>query len=328
MAETVLKLNRVSKIFGPFDAVNRINLEVKRGDVVALLGPNGAGKTTTIKLIAGLIRPTFGEILIKNENGEFQNIHKKSTNLVKIGFLIDIPSFYRGVSANQILKFLGRAQRIPKNKLIPRIDKLLKIFNLYKWRDEKVQYFSKGMTQKLGIISAMLADPEILIFDEPQTGIDPKARVEVRNIITSLKKMGKTIIICSHMIHEMSQLCNKIAFINRGKLIAFDTIENMQKGLKINEITCQFLNPINIGIEKLLRRIIEDLKPYLDTEIKRPVDYIPEMDVIKIYFDGKKESRARMLEILASNYKSDFTLISYSQPRTNLLEQIYDKTIV
>lgn len=325
----LIKLNKVSKIFGPFNAVNKVSFDIKRGDTIALLGPNGAGKTTIVKMIAGLIKPTYGEILISNTKGNLQDINRKSTNLIKMGFLIDVPSFYKAVSAYQILRFLGRAQGVPKKKLESRIENLLKLFRLYRWRNEKVQYFSKGMKQKLGIISAMLIDPEILILDEPQTGIDPKARVEVRKIISSLnKELGKTILICSHMIHEISQICDKIAFMNKGKLIAYDKIENLQKKLKINEITCQILDPISSEIDNLVEKISTELKPYLDYKIEPPIQYFYDTQQLRIYFDGRRKTKADMLDILTTKFKSEFRLISYSQERSNLLEQLYTETIV
>ncbi len=325
----LIKLNKVSKIFGPFNAVNKVSFEINKGDAIALLGPNGSGKTTIVKMIAGLIKPTYGEVLISNKKGKLQDIGKKSTNLIKVGFLIDIPSFYKSVSAYQILRFLGRAQLVPKKELDSRIEDLLRLFRLYKWRDEKVQYFSKGMKQKLGIISAMLIDPDILILDEPQTGIDPKARVEVRKIIANFnKEKGKTILICSHMIHELSQICEKIAFINRGELIAYDTIENLQRKLKINELTCQILDPISSGVDDLLKKITKELEPYLDYNIDPPIQYFYDTQQLRIYFDGKRKAKAEMLDILTTKFKSNFRLISYSQERSNLLEQLYTETIV
>ncbi len=326
--QIIIKLENVSKKFGSFYAVKNVNLEVNKGDVVGFVGPNGAGKTTTIKMIANLIKPSSGNIYILNMDGKLQDISKNSRNLVKRGFLVDIPSFYKSVTAYQILRFMARAQHYPKEKIDGRIEELLKLFKLYEWRDEKVMFYSKGMTQKLGIIVSMLIDPDILILDEPQTGVDPKARLEIRTIISNLQKQGKTIFLCSHLLHEISEVCNKLAIIHKGRLVTFDTIENLEKVLTINEIYCQLLGHINTGKENsIVKKVTESIKQFLDTKIEMPVVYDPESREFKIYFDGKKESKAEILELLVSDYKSDFRIISFSQPRTNLLEQAYFEKI-
>jgi len=226
----VMRLENITKKFGKFTAVDNITLEVHEGDTIGLVGPNGAGKTTTIKMIAKLLRPTSGKILVLNKQGELEDITGKSKDLVKFGFLIDQPFFY-DMTAYQILRYFARAQNYPKDKINDRIDELLKLFGLSEWKKKKVKTFSKGMRQKTGIIQSILVDPQIIILDEPQTGLDPKARIEIRAMLRELQKMGKTIFVASHMLHEISEVCDKIALINHGRIVAFDTIENLEKNL-------------------------------------------------------------------------------------------------
>ena len=240
----VMKLENLSKTYGNHLAVDKINIEVHEGETIGLIGPNGAGKTTTIKMIANLIRATSGKILVMNKQGELQPLNGISRDLIKFGFLIDVPFFY-DMTANQILRFFANAQDYPKEKINDRIDELLRLFKLSDWKHKKVKTFSKGMRQKLGIIQAILVDPQIIILDEPQSGLDPKARIEIRKIIRELQQKGKTIFIASHMLHEISEVCDKIALINHGKIIAFDTIENLEKNLKDKELNCQIIKPIN-----------------------------------------------------------------------------------
>jgi len=199
MTETVIKLENLTKKFGNFTAVNSINLEVHRGETIGLVGPNGAGKTTTIKMIAKILRPNSGKILIRTNHSDLQDLKNISSTVI-IGFLIDIPNFYN-MTGYQLLKYFAKIQRYPKDKLESRIDELLKLFKLSEWKHERVRKYSKGMVQKLGIIQAILHDPEIIILDEPQTGLDPLARIEIRKYIKKLSALGKTIFVASHMLY-------------------------------------------------------------------------------------------------------------------------------
>ncbi|MHA1274670.1 MAG: ABC transporter ATP-binding protein [Promethearchaeota archaeon] len=330
----VMRLENLSKKYGKYLAVDRINLEVYEGETIGLVGPNGAGKTTTIKMIAKLLRPTTGRILIRNNEGILQDLHKNSRNLVKRGFLIDVPYFYSEMTANQLLRYFANSQNYPKEKINDRINYLLKLFKLSDWKHEKVKNFSKGMRQKLGIIQALLVDPQIIILDEPQTGLDPKARIEIRQILRDIQKQGKTIFVASHMLHEISEVCDKVALINQGKIIAFDTIENLEKNLKTKDINCTLLEPLDSGKkEQILARLNEKLSPYLDVNAKNDKDisaiiYKPEKKILKFYYDGLDTSKAKILETLITDFKSDFKIISFTQPKTSQLERIYSQIIV
>ncbi|MBD3256094.1 MAG: ATP-binding cassette domain-containing protein [Candidatus Lokiarchaeota archaeon] len=331
-SQTVIKLESLSKRYGKLLAVDNVNLEVREGETIGLVGPNGAGKTTIIKMIAKLLRPSSGKILVMNKNGQLQELDGDDKNLIKFGFLIDVPRFY-DMKTNQILRYFATSQNYPQEKIDERINELLKLFKLSDWKHEKVSSFSKGMTQKLGIIQAILVNPKIIILDEPQSGLDPKARIEIRRIIRELQKEGKTIFVASHMLHEISEVCDKIALLNHGKIIAFDTIENLEKGLKKKELHCQILNPLDPDEKnEIISKLIDELNPWLDRGIQKdsskPIEYHPEKREFKIYYDGKKETRGKILEKLITKFKSIFTVISFSQPSTSKLEQIYQEMIV
>ncbi|MFX1393229.1 MAG: ABC transporter ATP-binding protein [Promethearchaeota archaeon] len=329
----VMILENLSKKYGKHLAVDNVNIEVYKGETIGLVGPNGAGKTTIIKMIAKLLRPTSGEIFIMNTHGELQPLRKKSNIALKFGFLIDVPHFY-DMTANQLLRYYASSQNYPAEKTNDRIDELLQLFKLSDWKHKKVKTFSKGMTQKLGIIQALLIDPQIIILDEPQTGLDPKARIEIRRIIRELQKQGKTIFVASHMLHEISEVCDKIALINHGKIIGFDTIENLEKDLATKELNCQLLEPIpEEKIKEIIDNLLLKLEPYLDNNLDKdvneiPIKYFADKAIFKIYYDGMKESRGNILDILVSQFKSDFTLISFTRPKTSKLEQIYIEMII
>ena len=332
MSEIVIKLENLTKKFGNFTAVNSVNLEVRRGETIGLVGPNGAGKTTVIKMIAKILRPNSGKILIRTNHSELRDLRHVSSTVSQIGFLIDIPNFYN-MTAYQLLKYFAKIQRYPKDKLESRIDELLTLFNLSEWKYERVRNYSKGMVQKLGIIQAILHDPEIIILDEPQTGLDPLARIEIRKYLRELQSMGKTIFVASHMLYEISEVCDKIALINFGKIIGFDTVENLALTLKTSELNCVMLNPLDAEkLAPLLNRMVERLKPYLDQNLdpnisKIPIKYNPEHQGLKMYFDGKNESKGEILKILVKEFDSDFTVVSFTQPKTSQLERVYSQMV-
>lgn len=332
MSETVIKLENITKRFGNFTAVKNVNLEVCRGETIGLVGPNGAGKTTTIKMIAKILRPNSGRILIRLNSGELQNLEDVSRTISQMGFLIDIPSFYN-MTAYELLKYFAKIQKYPKEKIDDRIDELLKLFRLSEWKHEKVKNFSKGMSQKLGIIQAIIHNPEIIILDEPQTGLDPLARIEIRRYIRELQSQGKTIFVASHMLYEISEVCDKIALINHGEIIGFDTVENLALTLRTSVLNCVLLKPIKAEeLGPILNRVTEKLNPYLDQNLdpnisKIPVKYKPDKQEFKIYYNGKNESRAEILKILIKDFESDFKVISYTQPKTSQLEMVYSEMV-
>jgi len=314
MSETVIKLENLTKKFGNFTAVNSVNLE-------------------TIKMIAKILRPNAGKILIQTNHSGLQDLQSVSTTVSQIGFLIDIPNFYN-MTGYQLLKYFAKIQRYPKNKIESRIDELLELFKLSEWKHEKVKNYSKGMTQKLGIIQAILHDPVIIILDEPQTGLDPLARIEIRKYIKKLSKLGKTIFVASHMLYEISEVCDKIALINYGKIIGFDTVDNLALTLKTSEINCALLNPLPAEkLAPLLTRMVDRLNPYLDQNLdpntsEIPIRYNPERQGLKFYFDGKNESKGEILKILVKEFESDFTIVSFIQPRTTQLERVYSQMVM
>ena len=219
----VIEVKNLTKYYGKLLAVDKLTFSVGRGECVGLLGPNGAGKTTTIKILTGLLRPTSGEAYINNINV----VENPTTALQDVGAMIETPEFYPEVSPRKILRFLGRLRGLSGSYLEERIRKVLEIVRMSFWADKPIGEFSRGMKQRIGIAQALLHDPEILILDEPSLGLDPTCMVEVRNILLELRGEGKTILLASHLLYEVQKICNKVALINRGKLILFDEIKTL-----------------------------------------------------------------------------------------------------
>ncbi len=330
MSDTILKIENLGKNYGKFPALNDFSLSIRKGEIIGLVGPNGAGKTTVLKMIARLIRPSSGVILIQNLNGEMQNIHQKSGNLIEMGYLVDIPYFYN-TTPYVLLKHVAAIRNYSKVSIKPRIDELLKFFDLYEWKYKKIKKFSKGMIQKVGFLVAIIHEPELIILDEPQTGLDPGARIKIREYLKALQKEKKTILVSSHLLNELREVCDKMALINQGNLIGFDTLDNLERKFKIKVILCTILEPIpQEKVEKLIQKLFRNLESYLEQDMvtandKEIITYTSNSKTFKIRYDGLEASRSEILKILSSKFASDFTISSFSEPKNSQFESLYSQ---
>lgn len=218
--DVILRTIELTKRFGTLEAVKNLNLELRRGEVYGFLGPNGAGKSTTVGMILGLIRPTSGRIEIFG--------HDVNDNpwaaLRRIGAVIEEPAFYPYLSGWDNLKALARSiGDIPDSK----IDEVLTRVNLRDRAGDKYSHYSMGMKQRLGIASTLLRDPELIILDEPTNGLDPAGTKEVRDLIPQLAHESRTVMLCSHLLHEVEMVCNRVAIIKQGVMIANATVEEL-----------------------------------------------------------------------------------------------------
>lgn len=330
----MIKLENVSKSYKSVKAVDDVSLEVKMGEIIGLIGPNGAGKTTIIKMIAQLTLPDKGKIFIKNNQGVLQDIFKNPSNLISQGYLVDNPHFYK-MTANDLLKFFAQIQRYPSEKIQKRIDGLLKKFNLLEWKNENVKTFSKGMVQKLGLIQAVVHNPKFIILDEPQTGLDPHARVKVRKFIKELRDEGKTIFLSSHLLYEITELCDRIALINHGKMIAFDKIDRLEGRRSIKELECILAEPIEEKqLREVLSRISKALEPYLpekmsanQNNLSEPIQYDFQNHVLRIYHLGDNKIKSKILNMLITEFGDELSLASFSESKTSKLEKFYSEFV-
>jgi len=221
----MIETRNLVKEYDGFRAVDNLNLKVEAGEIYGFLGPNGAGKTTTILMLLGILKPTEGEIFIMGEP-----LHKNPLALKKrIGVVSEKQYLYKEMTAGEYLSFFGDLYGV-KNKE-KRIDELLSAVNLLEVKNKKLGAFSRGMQQKLGFARALLHDPDLLLLDEPVSGLDPTGIKQVRDLIEEENRKGRTIFISSHLLSEVEKLCSKVAIINKGKLLAEDTMDNLRKRL-------------------------------------------------------------------------------------------------
>ena len=320
--DILIRFENLTKYYGSFLSVSNLNMEIKKGEVIGFLGPNGAGKTTTMKMMARILKPSSGAILY-NKNGEFHELNARSKDylLQNVGFLVENPSFYNNVTPRQLLTLIARVKGYPRDKIPKRVEEVVQMVKMSEWIDKKLGTFSKGMKEKIGIICALVHDPEIIILDEPQTGLDPKARVDVRNFILELKKMGKTIFFSSHLLYEVSEVADKIAIIANGHLIAFDTMQSLESHAKSSLIRIQILNSDNGNIMTLLDKLVEILYPQVEKGIIiNKITYSPESREFNINFDGDP---AHQRDILQSLTEHKIDVVDFSVSKAGALEDLY-----
>src|SRR5438552_8355090 len=221
----VIKTVNLTKRYGTLVALSNLNLEIAEGDCFGFIGPNGAGKSTTIKILATLLQPTWGEARICNFVVGYES--RKIRPL--IGYVPDSFGAYEDMVCQEYLEFFAAAYDINGAKRKQIVEDVLNLTDLAYKRDAMVDSLSKGMQQRLSLARVLLHDPRVLLLDEPASGLDPRARIEIRELLKELKKMGKTILISSHILPELADLCNKVGIIERGELIYSGPVADIVK---------------------------------------------------------------------------------------------------
>ena len=222
----MLVLSNVSKIYdNEKKAVDQISLEIKKGEIVGFIGPNGAGKTTTIKMITGILAPTSGEIRINDKDINKEPVEAKRN----FTFVPDHPTIFDGIKGIDYLNFMADMYDIPVSIRQERIEKFTKDFQIFNALKDSISSYSHGMRQKLLISGALLPNPNLFILDEPMVGLDPQSNKILKDIMKDHCKNGGTVFFSSHMLEVVENLCDRVAIIHKGKLIACDTLENIKQ---------------------------------------------------------------------------------------------------
>lgn len=239
----IIKVKNLTKIFGDLTAVDNISFEIKKGEIFGLLGPNGAGKTTTIRILTGVINQTSGSVEINGFDIQKKPIEAKE----EMGIVPETTNAYLDLSAYKNLNFIAELYGIPKEKRERRALELLELFELKEKKDLKVKAFSKGMRQRLVLAMAMISDSKILFLDEPTSGLDVKSARIINNLIKNLNRNGKTILLTTHDIDDASKLCDRIAIMNYGKIVAIDSPEKLKNTIQsVSSVEVSFEKPVDI----------------------------------------------------------------------------------
>ncbi|MBC7109879.1 MAG: ABC transporter ATP-binding protein [Archaeoglobi archaeon] len=282
-------------------AVDSLNLEVKRGEVFGFLGPNGAGKSTTILMLGAMIEPTRGTCYI----GDFE-VTRNPLEVKRItGYLPERPGFYDHLDAERNLDYFARFYGMSEDERRRRIEEVLEVVGLEEARRKKVGEFSRGMIQRLALAQALLNDPEVLLLDEPTSGIDPQGALEFRRIIKELEREGKTILFSSHILSEVREVCRRIGIISKGRLLAVGTPEEIQRQMG----------------EEHYRIIVEPLPE----ELKLEHD-----DILKIERDGQRgiiEAKSDIREFISEVFIERRIKLRELRLEMPSLEEIFMKVI-
>jgi ABC-2 type transport system ATP-binding protein len=252
MSNPMIQTEELVKHYGDVKAVDHLNLTVYEGEIFGFLGPNGAGKTTTLLMLMGLTMPTSGTATVAS-----YDIIKDSREVRKVaGMLPEGAGYYGDLTAKQNLDYIAQLNDIPKPEREKRIKEFLEVVDLTKWTNIKVEKFSRGMKQRLGIAEVLIKNPKVAFFDEPTIGLDPQGTKEVRDIMFRLnKEQDLTIFLSSHLLHEVQQTCHRVGFIRGGKLVAADTIENLS-----NKVSSKEQVTIEFELTKISPSLIQDIK--------------------------------------------------------------------
>ncbi len=238
----------LTKRYGALMALDHLTLELAPGDVFGFIGPNGAGKSTTMKIIAGLLEPSFGTALVLGKpvagNGNFV---RKS-----VGYMPDFIGVYEDLKVSEYLEFFASAYGIPRRERKKVVHDVLELTDLKYKQDALVDSLSRGMTQRLSLARVLVHDPPILLLDEPASGLDPRARIEIRELLKELQRLGKTILISSHILSELGEFCNKLGIIERGKLIVSGTVDDLMARARFHPtISLQVLGDPELAVAAL-----------------------------------------------------------------------------
>ena len=254
--EVVISLKNISKIYdNKIRALDNVSLEVKAGETIGLLGPNGAGKTTLMRIIAGQLQPSSGEGIVLGKN--LREL-LRSEERFKLSYVPQENIFWPNLSVEENLWMMGAMYKLPKRELRDRIKKLLEEYELWEVRKRLARKLSGGMQKRLSIVMGLINDPEILILDEPTTGLDPAMRASVIGLLEKLNSLGKTILISSHIVEDIERLCERVVIMDRGRIIA--DAQPMELKIKITgrEVLEVLFNEIDKEVLEKLGRIAEE----------------------------------------------------------------------
>ncbi len=233
-----ISVNQLTKTYGSQTAVNNISFSIEKGQILGFLGPNGAGKSTTMKILAGYISSTSGEAQLDSDVITVDSLITKS----KIGYLPEHNPLYLEMYVTEYLNFVGGMFGLKGTVLKEKVAKVIEMVGLMPEKHKKIEQLSKGYRQRVGLAQALIHDPEVLILDEPTTGLDPNQLVEIRKLIKEVGK-NKTIILSTHIMQEVEAICDRVIIINKGNLVADDTLENLKKeGGTLEEIFRKLTN--------------------------------------------------------------------------------------
>ncbi len=297
----MLEIKHLVKKYGKFTAVDDLNMTVSDGSIFGFVGPNGAGKTTTMKIMAGILTATAGSVIINDVD-----VTKKPKSLrEKIGYMPDFFGVYDNLKVSEYMDFYAGTYYIPYEQRGEIIDNLLDIVDLSHKKEAYVDSLSRGMKQRLCLARSLVHDPELLILDEPASGLDPRARVEMKEVLKQLQTLGKTIVISSHILPELAEMCTEIGIIDQGHLAAQGSVQEIMKHLTKKRVI--YVRPLE-NLEGLIKLLQE--QPLVENILEN-------IGEAEFDFNGGDEELARLLKLMIDAH---IPVLSFKEKAGNLEE--------
>ncbi|MDD4494127.1 MAG: ABC transporter ATP-binding protein [Eubacteriales bacterium] len=295
----MLVIENLVKVYGNVRALDGLNLSIEKGHIYGFVGANGAGKTTAMKIVAGLLKPTSGSVTVDGVQLSKDTDKIKS----KIGYMPDFFGVYDNLKVSEYMGFYAAVYRIPKEQRGKIIDQYLELVNLADKKDAYVDTLSRGMKQRLCLTRSLIHDPELLILDEPASGLDPRSRAEIKEILKELRGMGKTILISSHILSELAEMCTSVGIIDKGKMITSGTVDEIMNRASANRF-------IKI-------KVLGDIAPAIRYLTEKPefVHVIEAYDYIGAEFMG---NNVELAEILREMTAKGIKVFSFTEQERNL----------
>jgi ABC-2 type transport system ATP-binding protein len=315
--ESAVKVSNLTKYYGDLLAVNHANFEVYRGEFFGLLGPNGAGKTTTIRMLTGQTKPTSGNAVV----AAFDIAQQPTKAKERVGVVPEVSNLYDEMSAWDNLIFAAQLYGVVKNERDGQAKELLELFGLYERRKDRVGIFSRGMKRRLTIAAALIHKPDILFLDEPTTGLDVQSGRMIRNLIKELNEKGTTIFLTTHYIEEADQLCQRVAIVNQGKIVAVDNPEKLKATIEEHHIIEVSFSPAQNLNDKL--RSLKHVSSVSRVGDKFRLHAEDASEVVPILIDFARENNLRIMSIntLKPSLEDAFVKITGLSPEVMATEK-------
>ena len=284
----MIETRDLTKMYGDLYALNRLTIKLEKGDVYGFIGPNGAGKTTTMRILATLLNPTWGEATVCG-----YSIYNNAKEIRRVmGYMPDFFGVYDDMKVIEYLEFFAAAYRINGPERRRKCEQVLELVDLGYKRDALVTSLSRGMTQRLGLARVLLHEPQVLLLDEPASGLDPRARIEMRGLLKELRTMGKTILVSSHILPELADICNKIGIIERGELLFDGDVESAIRKVRQHTV---YLVAVANDLNHLAREHLEGHIDVLSVEDK------PEENCLRVTLNHGVHDGSFLVDVLLKN---------------------------
>ncbi len=310
---TIIEFQNVSKKFAQRKAVDAVSLKIESGEIFGLVGPNGAGKTTTMRMLVTLLEPDQGEILV---NGYSTRKNPQQVRKL-IGFMPDSFGVYGDMSVHEYLEFFAACYHIPQVERPRLIHDLLELVDISHRRDDMVDTLSTGLKQRLGLARVLIHDPNILVLDEPASGLDPRARVEIRELLLEVARLGKTILFSSHILADVAELCTRVGIMENGKLAAVGTLDQLSQ----NVVPHRLIHISTIERADEAQLFLEKFEGVSATRMDRTANHNGR-GLIEVDFNGDDTAVHRLLAALLAH---GYAVIHFSEESKNL-EEVFMRT--